>query len=369
MSTVSASPAWAIDLTHVAKTYKGKVQALRGIEMRVRAGEVFGLLGPNGAGKSTLVKILMTVIAPTRADGAVLGKPVGDKDTLRRIGYLPEHHRFPDYLTGRQVLDFYGGLAGVPRRERAARIDPLLELVGMKDWGNQRVRGYSKGMRQRIGIAQALVNNPDLILLDEPTDGVDPVGRRDIRQVCQRLKDEGKTVFLNSHLLSELELVCDRVAILVQGLVASQGTLDELTRDRRYYEIEAALEPAEARAIWSSLLPADLTLAPKPGAGDVLRAESAGASHAHLGFVELERSTLRLGTTEAGHVQPFVDALRARGVMLRALRPVRPTLEDLFMAAVTDPTTGKALPPGAAKDPANARQAGAGQAGVQEAAR
>ena len=219
-----ASPGWAVDLSDVAKTYKGRIQALRGVSMKVAMGEIFGLLGPNGAGKSTLVKILMTVISPSRAHGTVLGQPVGHKGTLARVGYLPEHHRFPDYLSGGQVLEFYAGLCGVGRADRKKRRGELLELVGMTRWGDTRVKSYSKGMRQRIGIAQALMNDPDLVVLDEPTDGVDPVGRRDIRNILLEVKRRGKAVFLNSHLLSELEMVCDRVAILVQGVVAFEIT-------------------------------------------------------------------------------------------------------------------------------------------------
>lgn len=320
----SASP-FAIDLSHVAKTYRGGVQALRGIEMRVHKGEVFGLLGPNGAGKSTLVKILMTVISPTRADGTMLGERIGHKATLRRVGYLPEHHRFPDYLTGEQVVDFYGALSGVPRAHRRKRTGELLELVGMKDWAKTKVRGYSKGMRQRVGIAQALVNDPELVVLDEPTDGVDPVGRRDIRAICARLREGGMTVFLNSHLLSELELVCDRVAILVQGRVSSQGTIDELTRDKQYYELELQATADEAASVWAA----------------VMSRVSGGPRCDVLG------SVLRVATTDARSVQPIVDAVRHHGGILRTLRGVRPSLEDLFMAAVVDQSTGKALAPGA----------------------
>ena len=174
---------WAIDLRNVAKVYKGRVHALQGIDMRVRRGEVFGLLGPNGAGKSTLVKIMMTVVRPTRADGTILGQPVGDKPTLARVGYLPENHRFPRYLTGRQTLEFFGALAKVDRPTRKRRAAELLDAVGMTDWGDRKVSTYSKGMMQRVGLAQALVNDPDLVVLDEPTDGVDPVGRREIRDV------------------------------------------------------------------------------------------------------------------------------------------------------------------------------------------
>ncbi|MCE7974605.1 MAG: ABC transporter ATP-binding protein [Leptolyngbya sp. PLA1] len=339
------SSSWAIDLTHVEKVYKGKVHALRGIEMRVHAGEVFGLLGPNGAGKSTLVKILMTVIRATRADGTMLGRPIGDKATLARVGYLPEHHRFPEYLTGGQVLDFFGALSGVPRAERRKRSDELLDLVGMTNWRNHRVKGYSKGMRQRIGIAQALMSDPDLVILDEPTDGVDPVGRRDIRGMVSRLRERGKTVFLNSHLLSELEMVCDRVAILVQGRVASQGTVDDLTRFRQFYEIEVVPTPSGPAAdLLRACLPADAaaTLSPVGGGRTALRGQLTAST-----WIELDCATLRVGTQDPATVAPLIDRVRASGLTLRALRPVRPSLEDLFMEAVTDPTTGRTKLPGA----------------------
>ncbi len=311
---------WAMDLEEVAKTYRGRVHALRGVSMRVRRGEVFGLLGPNGAGKSTLVKILMTVIRPSRCRGEMLGAEVGDKSALRRVGYLPEHHRFPEHLTAREVVDYFGALADVPRRERRRRGDELLELVGLGAWGDKKVRGFSKGMRQRLGIAQALVSDPDLVLLDEPTDGVDPVGRRDIRGILVELRSRGKTVFLNSHLLSELEMVCDRVAILVQGRVWSQGTLDELTRESRRYEVVVR---GEAPA-WAAGME-----------GAEVRAENGS-------------SRLVLRGVEAEGVQPVIDRLRGEGRTVVSVAPVRESLEELFMRAVTDPATGGVLPPGAA---------------------
>src|SRR3954463_11320217 len=153
----------ALNLSHVSKIYRGKIHALRGISMTVRRGEVFGLLGPNGAGKSTLVKILMTVVKPTRVDGTLLNQPVGHKATLARVGYLPENHRFPRYLTGRQTLHFFGALAGMPRAARHRRAAELLDVVGMSEWADRAVSTYSKGMMQRVGLAQALANDPDLI--------------------------------------------------------------------------------------------------------------------------------------------------------------------------------------------------------------
>ncbi|MBX3324250.1 MAG: ABC transporter ATP-binding protein [Phycisphaeraceae bacterium] len=312
----------AINLSHVAKTYKGGVQALRGIEMKVHQGEVFGLLGPNGAGKSTLVKILMTVIRPTRCEGSLLGKPVGDKATLAQVGYLPEHHQFPDYLTARQLLHHAGAMTMVDRATRLRRADELIDIVGMHDWADERIGSFSKGMRQRVGIAQSLMNDPQVVLLDEPTDGVDPVGRRDIRAILLRLKYEGKTVFINSHLLSELEMVCDRVAILVAGTVRVQGTMGELTHARTGYVIR--LEP-----------------------GSDLEGAVAVARSGYAGEVLAGQGAINLKTSSPADVQPVIDALRRAGFVLAQLQLQRPTLEDLFMETVTDPTTGTALPPGA----------------------
>ena len=310
---------YAIDLHDVQKVYRGKVHALRGIEMRVHHGEIFGLLGPNGAGKTTLVKIMMTVVRPTKARGTVLGRPIGHKPTLARVGYLPEHHRFPQYLTGRQALEFYAALAKVDRKTRRKRSLSLLDLVGMKEWGNKKIATYSKGMMQRVGLAQALMNEPDLIVLDEPTDGVDPVGRREIRDVLVKLKAKGKTVFLNSHLLSELEMVCDRVAILVQGKVATQGTIDDLTADSQRYEI-----------IIDGDTPAWLN-----EFGD-LRAESGSDG----------RTVLILRGSDPNQVQPIIDRLRSANQTIHSIKPVRESLEDLFMRAVTNPETGEIFAPG-----------------------
>lgn len=335
----------AVDLLDVDKRYAGTlrkkgVHALRGVSMQIQRGSIFGLLGPNGAGKSTLVKILMTVIKPTRAGGTMLGRRIGDKSALARVGYLPEHHKFPEYLTGAQVVDFFGALAGTPRRDRKARIGPLLEMVGMSRWGDTKIRSYSKGMRQRIGIAQALVNEPELVVLDEPTDGVDPVGRRDIRNVLSELRRQGKTVLLNSHLLSELEMVCDRVAIMVQGKVVQQGTIDQLTTDEQRYEIDIiAGSPEAARETFRAAL------------GDKgAEFTDSVSGRLHGSAFSIVDASLRIQGRDPETSQPIIDALRARGVVIRALRPHRPSLEDLFMDAVTDRSTGKALLPGAADE-------------------
>ncbi|MCK4874041.1 MAG: ABC transporter ATP-binding protein [Phycisphaerales bacterium] len=300
----------ALDLHHVTKIYRRKIHALRGIEMQVHPGEVFGLLGPNGAGKSTLVKIMMTVVRPTKAHGTVLGRRIGHKATLRRVGYLPEHHHFPRYLTGYEALTFYGAMAKMPRQARRRRAWELLETVGMKDWAKTRVGQYSKGMMQRVGLAQALVNDPDLIVLDEPTDGVDPVGRRDIRDVLLHLRSQGKTVFLNSHLLSELEMICDRVAILVDGSVERQGMLDDLTAESQRYEVTVQGDVPDGLC-----------------EGQPWRVVSLGD----------DQSSVVLPGAAAADVQPVIDALRAAGLTIVSVSPKRESLEDLFMRTVEDP--------------------------------
>jgi ABC-2 type transport system ATP-binding protein len=310
----------AIDLHDVRKTFRGKVHALRGIDMQAKRGEIFGLLGPNGAGKSTLVKIMLSVIRPTHAKGTVLGDPVGRKSTLRRVGYLPEKHRFPEYLTGRQAVEFTGAMTKVDRRTRKMRASELLELVGMKDWASKKLGTYSKGMQQRVGIAAAMVNSPDLIVLDEPTDGVDPLGRRDIRDILVEIRKRGSSVFLNSHLLSELEMVCDRVAILVQGQVAAQGTIDELTADSQRYEIRIT----GAAPTWAK--EAGLNTRDYPDSSDTLMVAR---------------------TAEAEDVQGTLDRLRGEGRTIVSVQPVRESLEDLFMRYVKDPLTGKSFSPGA----------------------
>lgn len=327
----------ALDLQHVEKRYGRSVHALKGISLQVLRGEVFGLLGPNGAGKSTLVKILMTVIRPTRAEGRVLGEAVGTKASLRRVGYLPENHRFPRYLTGRQTLDFFAALSGTPRGVRRRRVAELLELVGMTEWADQPVARYSKGMMQRVGVAQALTADPDLIVLDEPTDGVDPIGRRDIRDVLLRLREDGKTVFINSHLLSELEMVCDRVAILVSGQVARQGTMAELVGSRGHYELEVSgvRQPEELSppVLWQTAEPA--------GGGSGGRTRRVGTLPDGLAVswhvaADSGVTTLTAATTSASAVQGLIDAVRTCGGAVVRLEPVQPTLEDLFMEAVSE---------------------------------
>ncbi len=315
-----------INLTSVSKTYRGGVKALQDVSLRVEPGEVYGLLGPNGAGKSTLVKILTTVIRASKCEGTMLGKPVGSRAALRQIGYLPEHHQFAPYLTGEQVLDFFGAMSHVGRRERKRRSKELLDRVGLGKWGGKRVKQYSKGMRQRLGIANALLSDPQIVFLDEPTDGVDPVGRRDIRVILTELRDAGKTVFLNSHLLSELEMVCDRVGILVKGRVATEGTLDELTEGQLAYEV--AVAPTKESDAQLRQVLARIALVGEDGKGEGGQEIAPGVT------AEIAEHAIRIKSIEAAHVQPVIDAVRNDGLSIVSVVRKRPTLEDLFIAAV-----------------------------------
>ncbi|MFP8873262.1 MAG: ABC transporter ATP-binding protein [Myxococcota bacterium] len=204
-----------------------KRRALHGISFSVHEGEIFGFVGPNGAGKTTTLKILMGLIRPTEGRASILGHDVSETEFRRHVGFLPENPYFYDYLTGREILNFYGRLSGVPSCDSAARIAQLLDWVGLREAADARLRVYSKGMLQRVGIAQALVHDPKVIFLDEPMSGLDPLGRKEIRDLILRLRAEGKTVFMNSHILSDVESVCDRVAIIADGRIRYQGSVSD----------------------------------------------------------------------------------------------------------------------------------------------
>jgi ABC-2 type transport system ATP-binding protein len=304
-----------IELTDVHKTFGRKVLALRGVSMHVDQGQIFCLLGPNGAGKSTLVKILMTVIHASRLSGTMLGHPIGHKPTLRRVGYLPEHHRFPPYMTAEQALHYYGGLSHIRRPERVRRIAEKLDLVGMTAWRSHKVGTFSKGMQQRLGLAQALLADPELLLLDEPTDGVDPVGRREIRDLLHHLRREGRTILINSHILAELESICDQLAVVVKGRVAMEGTLEELTCGGLRWVVQ-----------WR------------------------GADVDSLAF-EVEREgdlrTVSLPNASDEDVQAVIDAVRGAGGIVTSVQEFRESLEDLFMRALKDADDLDGAVPGA----------------------
>jgi len=213
-----------------------KVRALRNLTMSVEEGEIFGLLGPNGAGKTTTIKILMGIHFPTKGNARLMERPLGDLEVRRQIGFLPENPYFYDYLKGWEFLDFYGELYGMAKPLRRKRIEELLHLVDLSHAANLPLKGYSKGMNQRIGLAQALLNDPRLVILDEPQSGLDPLGRKEVRDIIIRLKEEGRTVLFSSHILSDAELVCDRVGILFKGELIDVGSMNELltTRTNQY---------------------------------------------------------------------------------------------------------------------------------------
>ncbi|MDA8344657.1 MAG: ABC transporter ATP-binding protein [Thermaerobacter sp.] len=217
----------AIRTESLSKRY-GRKAALSDLTMTVPRGEVFGFLGPNGAGKTTAVKLLLGLARPTAGEGLVLGEPLGAVSARQHIGYLPELFRYQDWLTAQEVLEAHGALLHLSRAARRTEAESALSVVGLADRAKDRVGAFSKGMQQRLGLAVALIGSPQMVVLDEPTSALDPVGRHDVREIIRHLKQRGATIFLNSHLLSEVELVCDRVAVLDRGRVAAEGSLEEL---------------------------------------------------------------------------------------------------------------------------------------------
>ncbi len=230
------------NLTKVFKVgFRGRrVTALSNLNLEINGAEVFGFLGPNGAGKTTAIKILMGLIYPTAGRAWILNRECGDVGIKERIGFLPEQPYFYDYLTSREFLRFYGQLFGLGREELSKRIDTMLSIVGLKNAADLQLHKFSKGMLQRIGIAQALINNPDLIILDEPMSGLDPIGRKEVRDIILQLKGEGRTIFFSTHIIPDVEIICDRVGILINGELVSVGRLNEIIDARiKYVEIIA----------------------------------------------------------------------------------------------------------------------------------
>jgi len=246
LTTKAASP--AIEARDLRKQY-GRVEALAGLTMTVERGEVFGFLGPNGAGKTTTVKLLLGLARPTSGGGRLLGAPIGDLETRRRVGYLPELFRYQPWLRAREVLDLHADLVRLPSPQRHESIDDALGLVGLAERASDLVGGFSKGMQQRLGLAVALIGRPELVFLDEPTSALDPLGRIDVRAIIREVRDRGTAVFLNSHLLTEVELVCDRVAIVARGRVVSEGPLNDVLGAPEVNIRVTGLEPAGLAAL------------------------------------------------------------------------------------------------------------------------
>ena len=312
----------AIEVHGLEKEYREgllvrkKFRALKGIDLRVNRGEVFGLLGPNGAGKTTLIKILLGIVHGTGGSASLLGQPAGSRNARKKIGYLPENLNFPSHHTAISALQLYGRLSFVPEQKIKSRSGELLELVGLAGRERELVRRYSKGMRQRLGLAQAMLHEPELLIMDEPTDGLDPVGRSQIRQLIQWLKEQGKTVFLNSHILQEVELVCDRVAILAGGKVRGVGTPGELT---------SQIQGASASRV-------RMELGGSESAINSLRDQL----DCELSVLPDGRWQFSTQTETQQQLDALVDTLRGQGISISKLERTRLTLEEVFLTAVRD---------------------------------
>lgn len=307
----------AIEIQNLTKTYhniarSGTFTAVDNLNLRVEQGQIFGFLGPNGAGKTTTIKMLLGLIFPTHGDAFLLGRPIGDLEVKREIAYLPESPYFYDYLTGPELLDFYGRLFGLSDKVRKERIEELIHTVGLGHATGRTLRQYSKGMLQRIGIAQALINDPKLLFFDEPTSGLDPVAHIDIRNLILRLKDQGKTVFLSSHQLSDVEMVCDRVAIIHRGVLRTTGHVAEL------------LTGSQVRIVTLGL--------PK----DALEKIRGLAER-----VDDEDGQATIWESDDARVDAIVDTVRGAGARVVSLTPERRSLEDIFLETVSE-TAGAA---------------------------
>ncbi|MBV8570434.1 MAG: ABC transporter ATP-binding protein [Acidobacteriaceae bacterium] len=302
MTTDCAIEAAGLEKIYQPRFRNRQIRALSNVSLQVPAGVKFGLLGPNGAGKTTFVKILVSAVRPTAGTARLFGKHATEPEARRPVGYLPENHRFPTYLTANGMLDFYSALSGMEPRDRKRRIPELLDLVGLKTWGDARIKKFSKGMLQRLGLAQALIHKPKLLLLDEPTDGVDPVGRREIRDILDRLTGTGVTVFINSHLLSEVETFCEYVAILRKGELALQGKISSLVAGRGF----------------------QVACSPLPGpAMDRLREIAASVSVTEDG--------IEVQTESRERANAVIDVIRGAGGLIESVTATNSSLEDVFI--------------------------------------
>jgi ABC-2 type transport system ATP-binding protein len=300
---------YAIETSDLAKTYKGGIRALRGVSLRVERGCCFGLLGPNGAGKSTLVKTLLSIVRPTAGSAKILGHDIRTPAARRSVGYLPEGHRFPRYLTARGVCEYFGRLSGLHGEDLQREIANKLEVVGLTEWTDTKVSKFSKGMAQRVGVAQSLLGDPDLILLDEPTDGVDPVGRAGLKFVMRQATERGTTVFINSHLLSELEDLCDEVAILHKGELVQQGSVSALTAAVQGEGIVVRFRTGDLpEAVWTSLADRGATREPD--------------------------DSFAMPLDDEQGITRLIDELRTADVPIFAVEPKRMRLEQAFVEII-----------------------------------
>ncbi|MCS6777350.1 MAG: ABC transporter ATP-binding protein [Chloroherpetonaceae bacterium] len=299
---------YAIETHGLSKRYR-QFDAVSGLNLRVPPGIIFGFLGPNGAGKTTSIMMMLGNVRPTSGYGFLLGHPFGHIPTRRRVGFLPEKFQFHDFLTATEFLQLHGKLAGMDAMTRNRRIPEVLERVGLADRAHSRIREFSKGMQQRVGLAQAILHDPDLIILDEPTSALDPIGRRQVRDIVMQLRSEGKTILLNSHLLSEIEMTCDQVAIIKKGRIAVQGTLEELLALTSTVEIEV-------RGMNDAALQAIRQIAVR------------------LQWKQTPITRFTAHVRNERDIPELARALVQNGVDLIALTPRRETLEELFVRIV-----------------------------------
>lgn len=311
----------AIQISGLSKTYatgfwhsKQKV-GLKNLSLEVHEGEVFGCLGPNGAGKTTTLKILMGLVFPTSGKATILDRDIHDPEVKRQIGFLPEQPYFYDYLTAAELLEYFAQLSGVDAKTRRPRVSAMLSRVGLSESANVQLRKFSKGMLQRVGIAQAILHEPRIVFLDEPMSGLDPVGRREVREIIQQLNDEGRTVFFSTHILSDAEALCDRVAVLHQGELRGVGVVADLTAGATQGEVEIVFE----------------------GKAPVEALERMGA-HCRIAG-ESVRAVL-----QNTHVDRALEVIRQAAAKLVSVNPLHRGLEEYFLSRVQDRSPGEAQP-------------------------
>lgn len=299
----------AIKTENLSKYFsRGRVKALDDFSIEIDQGKIFSLLGPNGAGKTTLIKTLLNIIHPTSGSALVLGEPITNYKIHKQIGYLAENHRFPEFLTAGQVLHYYGKMSGIEHSVLKDKIPQLLKQVKLGDWINTKIRKYSKGMMQRMGLAHAMINDPALLFLDEPTDGIDPVGRREIRDLLKSMRDQGKTIFLNSHLLSEVERVSDEVAILKDGRLLEKGTVEDFISVKEQYQLKL---DSEKETVISLL------------------------SRANIEF-DSTSEMFTVSVKDESELNNLIDQLRSSKINIQAIIPRKITLEDFFIDVIED---------------------------------
>jgi len=331
-----------ISIDRLAKTYRrqlwsgGAIAALRGVSLEVRRGEVFGLLGPNGAGKTTLIKILLGVVRASSGCANLFDQPAGSIEARSQVGYLPESLRIEWHHTARSALHFYGKMSRLDSSVIAERIDPLLKLVGLDGRDREPVRRFSKGMYQRLGLAQALLHDPDLLILDEPTDGLDPVGRSEVRRLLMELKQRGKTIFLNSHILQEVELVCDRVAIMSKGQVRGVGSIEELTNKPGGREVVVEIAFGQnANHGRGALDSVDTMVAQvRRQMQSIFGSDSTSGSSLVITAMPDARLRIKVSCEVQEFIDATIDLLRRDGHSIVGLTTNRRSLEDVFLALV-----------------------------------